>query len=183
MLNNQTLFSGLDSLNDTLEDLEAQIYDKFEYISSLDLTKLSKDVIQTQVDKICISINNSINPILARKREQVLQSLKQKYIACQEFIAFIKPFIDILRMDFNIDNVISWLKDVASFWLNYFLGPYNNAVNFVVELTPRLTRLTTNITNLTTLQPTIPNLPDGVDVNFDKLKIDIEPFTIDDVIA
>jgi len=72
MLNNQTLFSGLDSFNDTLEDLEAQVYDKFEYLSSLDLTKQSKEVIQAQVDKICISINNSVNPILARKREQVL---------------------------------------------------------------------------------------------------------------
>jgi len=86
-------------------------------------------------------------------------------------------------MDFNIDSVVSWLKNVANFWLNYFLGPYNSAVNFVVELTPRLARLTTNITNLATLQPSMPNLPDGTDISFDKLKIDIEPFTIDDVIA
>lgn len=45
MLSKQTLFSGLDSLNETLEDLEGIIYDKVSYISTLDLKNMAKDKI------------------------------------------------------------------------------------------------------------------------------------------
>ena len=66
MLSKESLFSGLDSLNETLENLELYIYEKLEYINTLDLKSMAREKIQEEIDKICISINNKVNPILQK---------------------------------------------------------------------------------------------------------------------
>lgn len=162
-------FKTLDEINKTLSTMDEIVSKKLKTI---------RDSGQEQVDKICVEINNTINPILAEKRQILVDILQEQYQANMVMIEVLKPLIDVLQLDFNIDTIVSAVKKLFICLLKIYLGPYQNAITYVTELAPRLLELTENILALQDLMYKI-EVPE--DINLDKLNITMEPINIKDI--
>lgn len=179
-------FKKLDDLNKTLEDIYT-LADK--YLTNLDLNGLIQKKAQEKVDDACILISNKINAKLIDKRGDLIDFLHGKYMTSQKIISEFGPVaqaIENLGIPTSIDDVVSILSDTVKSLKNFaklFLGPYQEAVEYVVELAPKLIELTENIEKLAGLPSKIPVIPDVPNVNFDKLKITMLPITIEEVIT
>ena len=179
-------FKKLDDLNKTLEDIYT-LADK--YLTNLDLNGLIQKKAQEKVDDACILISNKINAKLIDKRGDLIDFLHGKYMTSQKIISEFGPVtqaIENLGIPTSIDDVVSILSDTVKSLKNFaklFLGPYQEAVEYVVELAPKLIELTENIEKLAGLPSKIPVIPDVPNVNFDKLKITMLPITMEEVIT
>ena len=179
-------FKKIDDLNKTLEDIYT-LADK--YLTNLDLDGLIQKKAQEKVDDACIRISNKINSKLIDKRGDLIDFLHGKYVTSQKIISEFGPVaqaIENLGIPTSIDDVVSILSDTVKSLKNFaklFLGPYQEAVEYVVELAPKLVELTENIEKLASLPSKIPAIPNVPNVNFDKLKITMPPITMEEVIT
>lgn len=175
---NEDKFKKIDDLNDTLENVNTLVSNTFSSLSDLD--GVTQEVAQAIVDDICIRISNEISHKLDDKRNDIINVLHEGYVASNEIISTLQPFIDVIK------NGIPDLSGVINILIKFFkvyTKPYAIAVEYVTVLTPKLLTLSDNISKLALLKNQIPQPPNIPVVNFNKLSISMKPITINDVIS
>lgn len=162
---NKDKFKKIDDLNKTLENINKVAY---KTLDGLD------EATQEVVDDICTRFSASTNEKLSILRQEVVDILKEGYIASNEIIATFKPIVELNPTDLGgVINAINKIKQL-------YTKPYETAIEYVTVLTPKLADLATNIALLAYLPSQIPPI---VGINFDKLKITMEPITIADIVG
>lgn len=156
-------FKKIDDLNAFLEKINTNVYTTFNDIENYPT--------QQKVDEACIFISNKINAQLEVKRQELIKVLHDGYVSSNEVIQLLKPLVE---FDLNIDTVVSAVKKI----IDILAGPYQVAVEYVTELTPKITELTTNIALLAYIPEKLPQRPD---INYNKLNIAMKPITIDEI--
>lgn len=175
---NEDRFKKIDDLNDTLENVNVLVSGIFSNLDNLD--DVAQEIAQTIVDNICIRVSNEISHKLDEKRSDIINVLHEGYVASNEIIQILQPFIDIIK---NGLPDLSAVIDALIKFLTMYIKPYEPAINYVKDLTPRLLTLADNIAELAMLKDKIPQPPNMPTVNFDKLSVSIKPITIDEVIS
>lgn len=171
---NENKFSKIDALNKELEQITPLVKSSLEGLENLEL--YAQQQAQKIVDDLCTRISAEINFKLANKRQDLIKFLKQSYISANEIIETFEPLINLNIAD--LSSVIDAVKKIIAIYEK----PYKTAVEFVTVLTPKLVTLTNNISELSNIKISI-NKPSGIDVNFDKLDIKMDPITIEDITA
>lgn len=164
---NEDKFKKLDDINKMLENVNTNVY---TYLSNLDL----ETVTQKKVDDICVRLSDNINKKLETQRQIIIKSLHQGYVGASELISLLKPIVEADVKD--LASVINVVKKI----INIYTKPYEQAIEFVTVLTPKLQDLAVNIALLAYIPSKIPPIPN---INFDKLQISMKPITVDDIIA
>lgn len=168
-------FQSIDEFNKVLEGINKGT---ISYFSDLgDLSNQTQSEIQKKIDDMCIRYSNDINSKLSSKREVLIQSLKQAYLYSNELINLLKPLIEIELTDLN--SVIKALNLIIGFQKK----PYETALQFVVYLTPKLLEVTANIDKLANIKNNIvlPDEAKNMNISYDKLNINVQPITIDEI--
>lgn len=171
---NENKFSKIDILNKELEQITPLVKSSLEGLENLEL--YTQEQAQQIVDDLCTRISAEINSKLANKRQDLIKFLKQSYISANEIIETFEPLINLSITD--LSSVINAVNKIISIYTK----PYQVAVEFVTVLTPKLVTLTNNISELSNIKISV-NKPSGIDVNFDKLDIKMDPITIEDITA
>lgn len=162
---NEDRFKKIDDLNKTLEGVNRTVYTTFKNIEDYPT--------QEKVDEACIWISEKMNAKLEQQRALLIKTLHEGYIASNEVIQLLEPLVN---FDLNIDTVVSAVRKI----IDILAGPYEIAVEYVTELTPKLTELATQIALLAYIPA---NLPQIEGINYNKLNITMKPITIDEIIS
>ena len=158
-------FKKIDDLNAFLEKINTNVYTTFNDIENYPT--------QQKVDEACIFISDKMNAQLEVKRQELIKTLHEGYVSSNEVIELLEPLVN---FNLNIDTVVDAVKKI----INILAGPYKVAVEYVTELTPKVTELSTNIALLAYIPE---NLPQRPDINYNKLNISMKPITIDEIIS
>lgn len=164
---NEDKFKKLDDINKTLENVNANIY---TYLANLDL----ETVTQKKVDDICIRLSENINKKLEKQRQVIINSLHQGYMSANELISLLEPIVKANVTD--LASVITVIKKI----MGIYAKPYQQALDFVTVLAPKLQDLAVNIALLAYIPAKLPQIPN---INYDKLQITMKPITIDEIIT
>ena len=178
-------FKKIDDLIEVLDNLYNLSDKTLTNLQPLDELIASKA--QETVDDVCIRLSDKINSELSIKRADLVNCLHNQYSTSQEIVTKFSPVataINNLSLPTKLDDVISILTDTINSLKNFaelFLGPYKEAIEFTIQLTPKLIELSKQIDKISKLPSKIPPIPNQPNLNYDKLKIKVDPITLDEI--
>lgn len=125
---------------------------------------------QEQIDEIIEEkINPFINKKLADLRQSLVSSLQEQY---KTFVAFSETLAPVNSASpTDLGSVIDFCNAVKDF----IVGAYNTLMQFMTLLPQHLLSLTSSINSIVSYTPPVQGL------NFDKLDIQMEPITMEDI--
>lgn len=160
-------FKKIDDLNTSLENAFNLC---ITVLKNLDF----QDKTQSYVDKKCEAISLKINSKLDFLRNDIISHLHLCYKSAQEQISTLAPIATANPTD--LGGCISLVKKIA----DIYVKPYQEALEYYMELLPRIQTLISNMSNFASLPSYLPDIPN---INFDKLNISIPPIGVDNVIT
>ncbi len=104
-------------------------------------------------------------------RDKAVEIFSAQY---QSALEKIKPLQPLVNANVTPDSVV----DIVKTMLSIMIAPYQPAIDFTVELVPKVLELSNNILTLAAYRPDL-QLPEGV--NPPEIPIDIKPITIADI--
>ncbi len=169
------LGNNLDKINDQLDGITGYID---MYVNNFE--GKSQDYVDEQMVILSNDISNKLNNI---KNIQLVPPLHVQYENATDQIAVLQPYLTVIETlsslsPTDLGEVISALEEVRDALVSMMqivIAPYYPAVEFIVDIAPKIIELNNNIQTVATYQPTIP----GVDIP--ALDIDIS-LTLQDII-
>lgn len=170
---NEDKFKKIDDLNKTLENIYVLASNT---LSNFDVDDMSLNMAQPLVDNLCRRVSANLNYKLNILRVDLIKNLHNGFISSNEIIEQLKPLVE---FDLNIDTVVDAVRQI----ITILSGPYQKAIEYTTELTPKIVELSNNIANLSTLQDSIPKPPEMPSLSFNKLRVQMLPITLDEIIS
>ena len=168
---------ALDDLNDTLDKVVEFAENSLSTIG--DFEDDAQDKIQQEVDKICEKVSDKATKKLNQVRDKTVEDLHKKYLSANKIVSDLQPIVDAKLSD--LGSVISVLTKLIALYAKPCKQALDYTVGFVGVATPKLADSAEKVAKLYNLKDEIP-IPEGLDINFDKLKITMNPISIDDII-
>lgn len=170
-------FKKIDEVNKILENtisLVDEYFDKLEHLKELGEAKA-----QQEIDKVCIYLSNKVNEKLSRHRKTVVEILHNQYTNSMDTIALLQPLATL-----NLDPTdLSGCVNAVNLIIKLYAGPYEQAVKFIAELAPKLNDLIVNCSILGAMPTLLPSRLGMPNINFDKLKIDFEAPSMNEIVT
>lgn len=168
---------ALDDLNDTLDKVVEFAENSLSTIG--DFEDEAQDKIQEEVDKICEKVSDKATKKLNQMRDKTVESLHKKYESASQVAQDLQPIVEAKLTD--LGSVISVVTKIIALYAKPCKQAIDYTVGFVGVATPKLADSAEKIAKLYNLKDEIP-IPEGLDINFDKLKITMNPISIDDIV-
>lgn len=180
-------YKKLEDLNTMLENAISTLDNTFSALENLEEASIS--YAQQKVDKMCEQISNRVNNTLEAKKQEAIDAIKAKYNKELETLATLKPIVDLLQLNISLDTIVTVVAKIIQALAGPYVKPYQDAVQFVQQMTTEITPLVVNVANNTTELLNKPNeLKSKIQeinpqLNTDKLNISFTPPSVNDFIG
>lgn len=168
----------LKDLDETLDKTITFVNNSFSTIG--DFENQAQSVIQDEVDKICVKVNEKVNTKLNEVRNKTVETLKNKYISANQIIQKLQPIVNAKLSD--LGSVISILNKIIALYAQPYQQALQYTTEFIAIATPLLVNITNKLNTLSNIKDNV-SIPDNMDVNLDKLSISVDPININDIVS
>jgi hypothetical protein len=166
----------LDDFNATLDKMIEFATNAFSTLE--DLEGQAQEKIQEEVDKACIKVSDKANTKINAIRSKVIDILRTKYASATAALKVLDPIVNAKLTD--LGSVIDTLTSMIDVYIKPYKDALEYTVGIVAEVIPKVSDTIDKIDTLVSLKDNIP-IPDGLDINFDKLDIIVDPIGLGDI--